>query len=205
MKITILGESFYAWVAAVQMASLGHQITLCPDEHTLVTEPDTELQRESGLMTALRDQVRSGRLCFGLGADMALQESGPQAALRPAPEQIWIAQSRLSVAALQASLATMHALRDDRQGPAICVLTPYPVGTLANLQACAGDTLVYSLSLFVRGGRWDETAHAARSRAQADYNPAAAVMAKQSRSTPNLSAQTTTRNTPKYRRHRPAN
>lgn len=152
MKITILGESFYAWVAAVQMASLGHQVMLCPDEQTLVTEPDTELQRESGLMTALRDQVRSGRLCFGRGMDMALQDSGPQAASRPGPEQIWIARSTLSVTELQARLAAMQALRAGRSGPAICVLTPYPVGTLANLQASAGDTLVYSLSLFVRSG-----------------------------------------------------
>lgn len=152
MKIAILGQSFYAWVAAVQMASLGHQITLCPAEHTLITEPDTELQRESGLMTALRDQVRAGRLRFGRGADVAIRSSGHAAISSVAPEQIWFAQTSLPAADLQLSLASMQAQRRTGPAPAICVLTPYPVGSLSALQASAGDALVYSLSLFVRAG-----------------------------------------------------
>lgn len=152
MRLTILGDSFYAWVAAAQMAALGHCVTLCPDEHALITEPDTELAREAGLQAALREQVKAGRLRFGRGVDLALRASGHVALTDLAPDQVWLAYASPVVSDVQLSLAALNALRANGQPPAVCVLTPYPVGTLAALQALMPDALLYSLSLFVRSG-----------------------------------------------------
>lgn len=152
MRLTILGDSFYAWVAAAQMAALGHQVTLCPDEHALITEPDTELAREAGLVAALHEQVKAGRLRFGRGVDLSLRASGRVALAELTPDQVWLAHDSPVVSDLQLSLSALQSFRTAGHCPAVCVLTPYPVGTLASLQSLMGDTVLYSLSLFVRSG-----------------------------------------------------
>ena len=171
MNIVIHGNTLFAWTAAAQMAAQGHAVLLCPAWSAHITVPDDEVLREPGLKEAVLTQQTAGRLYLGMGVD-CLQEGLP--GISPV-HQHWFAQDAdarrlqdhceaLLVAACQQARLTPL--------PAIAVLTPYPIGTLAalnrHLQAvhayqcdqaqadqrhiAAAAPVLYHFPLFVRGG-----------------------------------------------------
>lgn len=168
MNLVIHGNTPFAWAAAIQMAAFGNQVTLCPSWAALITDPDAELLREPGLAALRMEQQRVGRLRFARGIDFTFPDV-------PTPDHFWIAhdasQRRLLKEA-EALLSAAFIRADSGRLPAFCVLTPFPVGTLARLQTYlhqVADYLrqqghadqrvvpeqppaVYALPLFVRAG-----------------------------------------------------
>ncbi len=168
MNLVIHGNTPFAWVAAIQMAAFGNQVTLCPSWAALIREPDTELLREPGLAVLRLEQEHAGRLHFARGIDFTLPET-------PTPAQFWIAHEAPSQRLhkeCEALLASAFMRADHPRLPAFCVLTPFPVGTLPRLQTylhqvssylreqaradqrCVPELppVVYALPLFVRAG-----------------------------------------------------
>lgn len=130
MNIVIHGNTPFAWAAAIQMAAFGNRVTLCPYWSVLISEPDDELLREPGLAALRREQQQSGRLSFASGIDFTFPQT-------PTPDQFWIAHDASQRRLHQEceALLTSAFIRADRERlPAFCVLTPFPVGTLARLQ-----------------------------------------------------------------------
>lgn len=168
MNIVIHGNTPYAWAAAIQMASLGNYVVLCPLWSTLLSTPDDELAREPSLTQCLLEQTRGGRLSFAAGQDFTLEE-------RATPDQFWLAQDVPLPRLLNDSDALLSAaiIRADReQLPAFVVTTPYPVGSMARLQdylngvttylreqaradkraVSLSPLMIFALPLFVRAG-----------------------------------------------------
>lgn len=139
MNICIHGNTPYAWAAAIQMAALGNQVTLCPSWSLVIDTPDDELMREPGLSKLLLDQTRTGRLVFSAGQDFTLVE-------RATPDQYWLAHDASLQRLLKESDALLTAafVRADRDTlPTFVVMTPYPVGSMARLQTYLTDVAAY--------------------------------------------------------------
>ncbi len=130
MNLVIHGNTPFAWVAAIQMAAFGNQVTLCPSWSVLVSDPDDELLREPGLAMLRQEQLRAGRLRLACGMDFTLPETAT-------PDQFWIAHDaslqRLNKEC-EALLNAAFVRADVDELPAFCVLSPFPVGTLSRLQ-----------------------------------------------------------------------
>lgn len=168
MNIVVHGNTSFAWTAALQMAALGNQVTLCPAWSVLITAPDVEVAREHGLIPLLGDMVASGRLGFACGLDFTTADS-------PLPDHHWLAHDGGTQRLFKQAEALLNAACM-REGvttlPVFGVLTPFPVGTLPKLrsylhqvadyfrrlavsdqrEACADMPLVFSFPLFIRAG-----------------------------------------------------
>ncbi|MEL0027844.1 MAG: UDP binding domain-containing protein [Perlucidibaca sp.] len=130
MNLVILGSTPHAWVAAIQMAAFGNEVTLCPSWNLLLSEPDDELLREPGLAALRLEQERAGRLRYAAGIDYTHLETAT-------PDQFWIASEASPQRLLKECEGLLIAalMREACvRLPVFCVLSPFPVGTLARLQ-----------------------------------------------------------------------
>lgn len=168
MNIVVHGNTSFAWTAALQMAALGNQVTLCPAWSVLITTPEVEVAREHGLAPLLAEVVEAGRLRFACGLDFTSADS-------PLPDHHWLAHDGGTQRLFKQAEALLNAacMRENvLQLPVFGVLTPFPVGTLPKLrnylhqvadyfrrlavsdqrEAPAELPLVFSFPLFIRAG-----------------------------------------------------
>ncbi|HEX6592552.1 MAG TPA: nucleotide sugar dehydrogenase [Moraxellaceae bacterium] len=144
MRISVYGNTHYAWVTAAKLAEKGNQIALCVHAEENVTAFDAG--REAMLPELLEEQKLAGRLtiqigCRGQGQVHLLADEYTEPALRAAIQPI--------LAAMQGDIFVL-------------VLTPMPVGTLQRIQrdmdnilAGEGSDLrayLAALPLFIREG-----------------------------------------------------
>lgn len=145
MKITVYGNSHYAWVTAVKLAEKGNQITLCVKPREGRAD-SFDAGREPLLPALIEEQKAAGRLsiqltCRGEGRLHLLADDYSEESLR---------------AAIQPVLACMKG------DVILLVLTPLPVGTLRRIQQDidrllaeephGGRVFLASMPLFVREG-----------------------------------------------------
>lgn len=144
MKISVYGNTHFAWVTAAKLAEKGNVVTLCV--HPRESSNSFDAGREWLLPELLEEQKEAGRLridmaCRGAGTVHLLADNYTESSLR---------------AAIQPVLAS-------RKGDTIVlVLTPLPVGTLQRIQRDIDAILegegrserVYlaALPLFIREG-----------------------------------------------------
>ncbi len=145
MRISVYGNTHYAWVTAAKLAEKGNMVTLCvhPRESSVSS---FDAGRERMLPELLEEQKKSGRLqidmsCRGLGRIHLLADDYSESSLR---------------AAIQPILASMKG------DTIILVLTPLPVGTLLRIQRDMDGILdgegrsdrawLAALPLFIREG-----------------------------------------------------
>jgi UDPglucose 6-dehydrogenase len=145
MKISVYGNTHYAWVTAAKLAEKGNAVMLCvqQQENTAVA---FDASREWLLPELLEEQKQSGRLiiqagCFGTGQIHLLADDYTEGSLR---------------AAIQPVLESMST------DVFILLLSPLPVGTLQKIQCDIdaaqqekGGTVrafLAALPLFIREG-----------------------------------------------------
>jgi UDPglucose 6-dehydrogenase len=118
MKISVYGNTHYAWVTAAKLAEKGNQVTHCvhPQENLAAA---FDVSREWMLPELIEEQKKAGRLTVqkgypGHGKVHLLADDYDEPALRSA----------------------IQPILDNIQGEAfILVLTPLPVGTLQRIQS----------------------------------------------------------------------
>lgn len=145
MRISVYGNTHFAWVTAAKLAEKGNIITLCV--HPRESNSNSfDAGREWLLPELLEEQKQTGRLkidmsCRGLGHVHLLADTYTDSSLR---------------AAIQPVLASMKG------ETIILVLTPLPVGTLQRIQRDMDEILdgegradrayLAALPLFIREG-----------------------------------------------------
>ncbi len=144
MKISVYGNTHFAWVTAAKLAEKGNVVTLCV--HPRESSNSFDAGREWLLPELLEEQKQAGRLkidmsCRGLGHVHLLADNYTESSLR---------------AAIQPILASMKGQT------VILVLTPLPVGTLQRIQRNMDEILdgegredrayLAAMPLFIREG-----------------------------------------------------
>ena len=162
MNIVVHGNTPFAWTAAVHLALTGHAVTLCADWQRCIRLPDAELAREPGLLSAVHDLVPKQRLrlmsVHGLFVERQSLRIAQQAAdvaasaFAGAIDQHWLAIGGTAAHLTEYAERLQHSPELGGIGMAtLVVLSPYPLGTLAQLQASV-DAPVFALPVFARGG-----------------------------------------------------
>lgn len=170
MIIVVHGNTPFAWTAAVHLASVGHDVTLCADWSICVRTPDAELAREPGLLTGLHELVPKQQLrlmsVHGLmlerqaaqmpadaaSATASVSAKAVDASGAPIIDQHWLAigATAADLLAYAQRLQACPELGGIGMAPVV-VLSPYPLGTLAALKVSI-DAPVLALPVFARGG-----------------------------------------------------
>lgn len=148
MKISVYGNTHYAWVAAAKLAEKGNQVSLCAGVRAGLSARGAgfDAAREWMLPELLSEQQKAGRLviqddCCGEGQVHLLAEDYTPASLRAAIQPI------------------IDTLQGDKF---VLVLTQLPVGELKKLQHeiderlagknAVGNVYLAALPLFIREG-----------------------------------------------------
>src|SRR6218665_481637 len=125
MKLSVYGNTHFAWVTAAKLAEKGNLVTLCvhPRESS---NNSFDAGREWLLPELLDEQKEAGRLkldmsCRGFGSVHLLADNYTESSLR---------------AAIQPILASMKG------DTILLVLTPLPVGALQRIQRDMDDILI---------------------------------------------------------------
>jgi UDPglucose 6-dehydrogenase len=144
MKISVYGNTHFAWVTAAKLAEKGNIVTLCV--HMRESSNSFDAGREWLLPELLEEQKQAGRLridkdCRGAGTVHLLADNYTESTLRAAIQPMFAPHKGDTI---------------------ILVLTPLPVGTLQRIQRDINATLegegrsdrVYlaALPLFIREG-----------------------------------------------------
>lgn len=148
MKISIYGDTHYAWVTAAKLAETGNSVILCPDADDAQPVQSMKVAREAMLAGLLSQQQAAGRLVLSC-AD-AIYAHG----------EMHLLAADVNLAALQRLVARIiDAAESDVY---LVVLSPLPVGALKQLQEYANAALrvrggghvayVAALPLFIREG-----------------------------------------------------
>jgi UDPglucose 6-dehydrogenase len=148
MKVSIYGDTHYAWVTAAKLAETGNQVVLRIDVGDAANQAPNRVTREAMLAELLGQQQASGRLMLD-NAEMAYSHGSTH------------------LLAADASLAAIEQVVDrileHAEGDCyLVVLSPLPVGALRELQDYAFARLrtlakpyrvyVATLPLFIREG-----------------------------------------------------
>ncbi len=147
MKVSIYGDTHYAWVAAAKLAETGNQVALCPD-FARTPRRSMKVAREAMLAELLTQQQASGRLVLGCGNEVYSHGV------------MHLLAGDMSVAQLEQLVGKVLALAD--QDIYLLVLSPMPVGALQELQRFASQRVqalskslavhVAAMPLFIREG-----------------------------------------------------
>jgi UDPglucose 6-dehydrogenase len=155
MNIVVHGNTPFAWTSALHLASVGHTVTLCADWSVRVRTPDAELAREPGLLAQLHELVPKQKLRLMSVAELVTERVSSlvrEDGFSDAIIQHWLAIGS-TTADLLGYAQRLQASPElgGKSLAALVVLSPYALGTLAQLKA-AVDAPVFALPVFARGG-----------------------------------------------------
>ena len=152
MKISVYGNTHYAWVTAAKLAEKGNQVTHCvhPQENLAAA---FDVSREWMLPELVKEQKKSGRLVVQTG----YPDPGH------GPVHVHLLADDYDESALRFALQPILAAISTMPGDAfILVLTPLPVGTLQRIRQYIdtvladkknnGRAYLAALPLFIREG-----------------------------------------------------